>query len=150
MWCTYIWLDLWKQCHSIFCGKSTVPYFTLISQLLKAASNPCKRGTKWRKVSIERKINEWREKKLTFLLIFISSQLGRKIFNIIFINPDSYVNYISALYDCFIIAGEYCSHHCQGWHRSKKWTEAVQREGERTNCKQSVILFCGGTPSWIG
>ena len=46
---------------------------TLISQLPKAASNPCKRGKKYGEDSIKRKINEWRGKRLAFLLISISS-----------------------------------------------------------------------------
>ena len=37
------------------------------------------------------------KKRLTFLLIFILSWLGHKIFNTIFINPDSYVNYLNCM-----------------------------------------------------
>ena len=54
-----------------------ITYFTLISQLLMAASKPCKRERKQGKDSNKRKTNEWRKKqRLTFLLIFISSSFN--------------------------------------------------------------------------
>ena len=52
------------------------PYFTMISQFLKAASKPCKERKKQGEDSNTRKINEWRKKKRThFPFNFISSTL---------------------------------------------------------------------------
>ena len=51
---------------SIMYAKSPICF--LISQLLKAASKPCKRD---KKESNNRKVNEWRKKRLMFLLILL-------------------------------------------------------------------------------